>query len=60
MSNDLLTIRVDLKGKAKEKWLYIQDYHGVDAYAELLRLMINNEYRRIKQLEKIEAEKIID
>lgn len=59
MSNDLLTIRVDIKGKAKERFLYIKEFHGLEAYAELIRVLINTEYRRVKRLETLEKEKVL-
>lgn len=58
MSDELLTIRVDIKGKAKERFLYIKEFHGLEAYAELIRVLINTEYRRVKRIEKIEDEKL--
>lgn len=58
MSDDLLTIRVDLKGKVKERFLLIREFHGIEAYAELIRVMINAEYRRVKRIEQIEKEKV--
>ena len=60
MNDELLTIRVDLKGVSKEKFLYIREFHGIEAYAELIRVIISAEYRRVKRIEKMEAEKLLE
>lgn len=60
MNDELLTIRVDIKGKAKERFLYIREFHGLEAYAELIRVLINTEYRRVKRLEQLEMEKVLE
>lgn len=58
--SDPLVLRIDLKGKNREKFIYIYEYHGMEAYAELVRFLINKEMRRLKRLEKLEEERLKD
>lgn len=57
---DPLVLRIDLKGKTREKFIYIYEYHGMEAYSELIRFIINKEDRRLVLLKKSEDDKLKD
>ena len=41
-----ITLRVDLTGVALKRFKAIKDYYGLNADAELVRILISEEYRR--------------
>jgi len=44
--SEKLTLRVDLTGIALKRFKAIKDYYGLNADAELVRVLISEEYRR--------------
>ena len=41
-----LTLRVDLSEKASERFRALKEYYAVNADAELVRILISEEFRR--------------
>jgi hypothetical protein len=55
MSNDVLNVRVELRGIQKEKFLAIQSYLGIESATEVVRFLVNDFYRENLEKKAIEA-----
>lgn len=48
---DRINLKAQIKGDQVQKFDRLKEHHGVSADAELVRILINNEYRRLFEME---------